>query len=206
MKIEKFNKAIEDYLAEANIHEIDEDAKYLDLEEGRFYRPPHTLIRFLTVIVAFILSILVGNILLLSIEAPETKRAFFYVPGVAIYLFGYVFWKARVQAILWSSFGKHIFWNVISHLFSWKKPEKISDILPPAISFINAGLKAQKAASIFLIWGFTVTIFFIVLNFLFGFANSFFSSSLVIFLVCMSWSYFLYFIGRREYLLMGDEE
>ena len=206
MKIEKFNKAIEEYLSEANIDGIDEDAKYLDLEGGRFYRPPHTLIRFLTVVVTFVFSIFMGNVLILTIDAPETKRVFFYAPGIAIYLFGYVFWKARVQAILWSSFGKHIFWNIISHIFRWKKPEKLSDILPPAMSFINAGLRAQKAASVFLIWGFTVTALFIAINLLFGLAYSFFSSSIVIFLVCISWSYFLYFLGRREYLLIGDEE
>ena len=136
----------------------------------------------------------------------ENARTALIVPFPVIFGFGYALWSARLKAIAFEAFGRGLLRTVFRLVFLRQRPKDFSEVLPPPETLRRMVIRAQRAASSFLIVSIPVGIVAGLLSFL---ADTSWSVGLVpawVFATSVAWGTFLSRIGRRGYLPMLEEE
>ena len=179
----------------------------LETEKGTLYRPQHLGIQFLILIACFAGGTQIGRIIAIILgDLSENARIFLYLPFPAILFFGYSIWIARLNALAFELLGRGILTVIFILIFRRKKPESIQEVLPSEDKFIEMVVRAQKAASSFLLASFPVAIAAGLLAMFIDSGSSVFLQATLVAGSCILWGMALKYLGQRGYLPILEED
>jgi len=137
-------------------------------------------------VAAWLVSKLLGGV-------SQNAQLFLYAAYGSIFFFGYALWASRLAALAFNTFGK----NLLRLLFRWivkkKNPAGIEDLLPTRERLEELVVRAQRAASSFL-----------VVSIVIGFIGGIWIESLLVATGCVLWGWLLMCLGRRGYLPLPE--
>jgi len=184
-----------------------ETSPYVDTPHGRLYREKNDFIKFCLVGVAAVVGFIMGSMVTTWLGAADGKLALLlHIPYIVILALGLSAWKAKTNALLMSTVGKKVISGLFKTFILKRKPEGVGDFLPNGEKLMLMALKIQKAARVFLGTGFIVGAGTVFVGMMVETRAGLFAKTFILFASCMAWAYLLYWLGRRGYLLMSDQD
>jgi hypothetical protein len=173
---------------------------------GRLYKPLSWGLQACCFAAAFAGGPAVGWIVGAAMpDLSESARTFVYVPFVMVFFLGYGLWLARLNAIAFQMIGKGILKALFMLLILRRKPEKLEDVLPTREKVLELAVRAQRAASSFLLVSLPVGIVAALIVLLFETQTSLAARGILMAGSCIAWGWLLSFLGRRGFLPFPEE-
>jgi hypothetical protein len=136
----------------------------------------------------------------------ESGRVFLYVSTASIFFFGYALWAARLAALAFNVFGKHVLRALFLMIVRRQKPETTDKLLPTREKLEELVVRAQKASSSFFVVSIPVGLISGVLARLLETDSEKWVQSFVVATGCLSWGWVLSILGRRGYLPLPEAD
>ena len=151
------------------------------------------------VLLGYLLSELIG-------ATTNAGRIVCLAPFPLVFGFGYALWTARLQALFMEGLGRSLVRATWRLVLSRKLPEHMSEVLPNEEQLTRLAVRAQKAASSFLVVAVPIGALFGVLVSLVTAGLARLGSPPLLAGACLAYGALLCRLGRRGYLPMGESE
>ena len=178
----------------------------LETPAGYLYNPPEPGKQVISLITFLFIAVFMGW---LQSSIPGDISGFtaavFYIPYILVFFFGYSAWLGWLNVIIFDSFK----WPMIKTLFAFfvkkKKLESVRDILPSNEKMIEMMFRAQKAAKIFFILSFPISIAGGIAVMFIKTSSSTLLLSISVTVSTVFYGYVISYFGRRGYLPFPEE-
>ena len=179
----------------------------LETPYGRFYRPQSLTTQIVALIAAFVASMSLGGwIAAIPGDLSTAAIVAFHIPYVLVFFLGYGLWVARINAIVFDTFGRSVLkalWQLLVHR---KQPDARETVLPSREKLLEMLVKAQKGGASFRGISWPIAALAVPVGLLYE--SSMPGMQLVALLAAtiLAWGFFLGFLGRRGWLPFPEGE
>jgi hypothetical protein len=179
----------------------------LETPYGRLYPPQSQGKQILTLVAAFVASMSVGRgVAAVPGDLSTTAEVAFHIPYALVFFLGYGLWVARLNAIVFDTFGR----SVLKALWQWivhrRRPDVREEILPSKEKILEMLVKAQKGGASFRGVAWMVAPLGLPLALLCESAMPEMQLFLLLVSTVLAWGYLLGFLGRRGWLPFPEGE
>jgi len=179
----------------------DEARNERDTPSGTLYKPKTLGVQILFLFAAFAGGPFAGWLMAESLgDLSHNAQGLLYGTPMAIFILGYALWSARLTVIALDVLGRGILRAFFELLVRRKRPKRLEEVLPTMEKLEEMAVRAQKAASSFLIVAIPVAA-------VSGFAITWVDSDrsaltrvAVVAAGCLVWGQVLSWLARRGYL------
>ena len=177
----------------------------LDTPCGTLYPPKPFAVQIPFLIGAFLggpgVAWLIGQLLG---DVSQNGQILLYLTHASIFFLGYALWASRLAALAFNAIGKHILWAVFQWAVMKKKPHRAEDLLPTRDKLEQLAVRAQRAASSFLIVSIPLGLFGGGAATLLQTQSPRWIQGVLVATSCVAWAWLLTRLGRRGYLPLPE--
>ena len=169
---------------------------------GYLYNPPGLAKQIFSLILSFFIAIFLGWVVSsIPGDLSDFTKAFFYIPYLLVFFFGYSAWIAWLNIIVFDTIKWSMIKTILEYFLHKKKPDLIQELLPTNEKMVELMVRAQKATKTFFILSLPIGI---AVMFLKTTTSTIFLSFTVV-VSAMAYGYTLSYFGRRGYLPFPEE-
>lgn len=183
------------------------EADRVETRFGVLYRPKSFVVQLPFLIGAFLGGPAAGWILGMILGGvSENGQIFLYASTTLIFFFGYALWAARLAALAFEAFGKHILRALFQLIVKRKRPESVEALIPSRDKLEELVVRAQKAAWSFFVVSIPLGLVGGILARLLETQSEKWLQSIVVSTGCVLWGSVLSLLGRRGCLPLPEPE
>jgi hypothetical protein len=182
-----------------------QDAESRETPFGVLYRPRSFALQIPVLFGAFLGGPAAGWVLAQVLGGvSENGRTVLYISTTSIFFLGYMLWAARLAALAFDAFGKHILRALFLIVVRRQKPQRVDQLLPTREKLEELVVRAQRAASSFFVVSLPIGFISGTLARFLETESEKWVQSIVVAVGCFLWGSILSVLGRRGYLPLPE--